>query len=82
MSDRKIGDHMAGQGNRKLTPLGKEIRKKLIDKDMSQVELAEKLGTTTFYLSRIMHGARSGNKYLGPICIILDINPELYQEQA
>lgn len=30
---------MAGQGNRKLTPLGKEIRKKLIDKDMSQVEL-------------------------------------------
>lgn len=24
-----------------LTPLGKEIKKKLIDKDMTQVELAE-----------------------------------------
>ena len=36
---------MAG-GRMTLTPLGKEIKKKLIDKDMTQVELAEQLGVT------------------------------------
>lgn len=36
---------MAEQKN-KLTPLGKDIKKKLADKDMSQVELAERVGTS------------------------------------
>lgn len=72
---------MAGQKNR-LTPLGKEIRKKLTDRDMSQIELAEKLGTSKGYLSRIMHGDRSGDKYLDIICNILDIDPERYRASA
>ena len=39
---------MAGQ-RQKLTPLGKEIKKRLIDKGMTQVELAAELGITRQY---------------------------------
>lgn len=72
---------MAGQKN-KLTPLGKEIRKKLTDREMSQVELARQIGTSKAYLSRIMHGDRSGNSYVGLICRILEIDPETYRVSA
>lgn len=47
-----------------LTPLGKEIKKKLIDKDMTQVELAEQLGVTKQYITKIITGTRTGDKYL------------------
>lgn len=43
-----------------LTPLGKEIKKKLIDKDMTQVELAEQLGVTKQYITKIITGTRTG----------------------
>lgn len=77
----KDGDHMAGQKN-KLTPLGKDIKKKLVDIDMSQVELAERVGTTKSYLSQVMRGDRSGAKYLIAICDILDLDPERYRASA
>ena len=72
---------MAEQKN-KLTPLGKDIKKKLADKDMSQVELAERAGTSKSYLSRIMRGGKSGEKYLTAICIVLDLDPERYRVSA
>lgn len=72
---------MAEQKN-KLTPLGKDIKKKLVDKDMSQVELAERVGTSKSYLSRIMRGGKSGEKYLTAICIVLDLDPERYRVSA
>ena len=72
---------MAEQKN-KLTPLGKDIKKKLADKDMSQVELAERVGTSKSYLSRIMRGGKSGKKYLTAICIVLDLDPERYRVSA
>lgn len=72
---------MAEQKN-KLTPLGKDIKKKLADKDMSQVELAERVGTSKSYLSRIMGGGKSGEKYLTAICIVLDLDPERYRVSA
>ena len=68
--------------NKKLTPLGKDIKKKLADKDMSQVELAERVGTSKSYLSRIMRGGKSGEKYLTAICIVLDLDPERYRVSA
>lgn len=64
---------MAG-GKMTLTPLGKEIKKKLIDKDMTQVELAEQLGVTKQYITKIITGTRAGNKYLCRIGAILDID--------
>ena len=72
---------MAEQKN-KLTPLGKDIKKKLADKDMSQVELAERVGTSKSYLSRIMRGGKSGEKNLTAICIVLDLDPETYRVSA
>ena len=72
---------MAEQKN-KLTPLGKDIKKKLADKEMSQVELAERVGTSKSYLSRIMRGGKSGEKYLTAICIVLDLDPERYRVSA
>ena len=72
---------MAEQKN-KLTPLGKDIKKKLADKDMSQVELAERVGTSKSYLSRIMRDGKSGEKYLTAICIVLDLDPERYRVSA
>ena len=64
---------MAG-GRMTLTPLGKEIKKKLIDKDMTQVELAEQLGVTKQYITKIITGTRTGDKYLCWIGAILDID--------
>lgn len=58
----------------RLTPLGKEIKKKLIDKDMTQVELAEQLGVTKQYITKIITGIRTGDKYLCRIGAILDID--------
>lgn len=54
--------------------LGKVIKKKLIDKNMSARELAEALGTTPQYLNKILHGERSGEKYLQAIRDILEID--------
>lgn len=62
---------MAG---RKATPFGKKVKKKLVDLDMTQVELAQKLGTTKGYINRILSGERSGEKYRKEICRILGIN--------
>ena len=64
---------MAG-GRMTLTPLGKEIKKKLIDKDMTQTELAEQLGVTKQYITKIITGTRTGDKYLCRIGAILDID--------
>ncbi len=58
---------MAGQGQ-ELAPLVKEIRKKMIDRDMSQKELAAIVGMPSGYLNKILTGYRKGRKYLPRIC--------------
>lgn len=55
------------------TEYGKQIKKALIDKDMTASELAALLGTTPQYINRIVHGQRSGDKYAGEIRRILEI---------
>lgn len=59
---------------RKLTPFGLKVKNKLADLNMSQKELAEKLGTSDVYLSMILYGERSGNMYIENIKNILNIN--------
>ncbi len=39
-----------------ITPLGVEIKKKLIDKHMTQTELARKIGTSKNYITDIIYG--------------------------
>lgn len=47
--------------------------KQLIDKEMTAKQLADELGTTPQYLNKIIHGERSGEKYIEAIKSILDI---------
>lgn len=61
---------------RKLTPLGVAIKKALIDKGMTQVQLADNLGVNPKYINLILHGERSGKKYLGDIANLLELEPE------
>jgi transcriptional regulator with XRE-family HTH domain len=58
----------------RLTPFGQKVRKRLIDKNMTQVELAELLGCNKQYLYKILVGERSGKKYVDAISKILDID--------
>ena len=57
----------------RLTPFGRKVRKRLIDKNMTQVELAALLGCNKQYIQKILVGERSGKKYIEAISRILDI---------
>lgn len=57
----------------KLTPFGQEVKKRLIEKNMTQVELADLMGCNKQYLHKILTGERSGKKYIEIISKILDI---------
>lgn len=61
---------------RKLTPLGLKVKNRLADLNMTQKELAKKLGTSDAYLSMILYGERSGSIYIEDIKNILNINFE------
>lgn len=61
--------------NKKLTPFGKLVVKALTDRDMSKTELARAIGTTPPYLSYILYGQRSGEKYLPAIIAALELDP-------
>lgn len=58
---------------RKYSAFGKKIVKQLINKNMTAKQLADELGTTPQYLNKIIHGERSGKKYIEAIKSILDI---------
>lgn len=58
---------------REYSSFGREIKKQLIDKNMTAKQLADALGTTPQYLNKIIHGERSGEKYIEAIKSILDI---------
>ena len=57
----------------RLTPFGLKVRKRLIDRNMTQVELAALLGCNKQYVHKILIGERSGKKYIEEISRILDI---------
>lgn len=58
---------------RALTSYGRTIQKRLIDKGMTQVELAEHVGCDPQYICRILYGERTGRKYREKISKLLDI---------
>lgn len=59
----------------KLTKLGKLIVKTLTDKNMTKTQLAEAVGTSPQYLSYILYGTRSGEKYIPAIIASLELDP-------
>ena len=58
---------------RELTAYGKEVKHKLIEMNMTQVELAEQVGTSKQYLGKILFGERAGTMYLEKIEQILQM---------
>lgn len=58
---------------KRLTAFGKEVKERLLDLNMTQKQLAEKIGTSDVYLSMILHGERSGDKYRKEIEKVLNM---------
>ena len=54
-----------------ISNFGKEIKIRLIELNMTQRELAEKVGVNENYLTDIVNGRRSGKKYRPAITAIL-----------
>ncbi|MDY4200535.1 MAG: XRE family transcriptional regulator [Candidatus Fimadaptatus sp.] len=57
--------------NKKPTPFGKYIKKRLIDLDMRQCDLAAAIGTTPPMVTYIIYGERDANVWIEPICVAL-----------
>ena len=58
----------------KLTKFGKLVVKALTDQDMTKTQLATEIGTSPQYLSYILYGVRSGEKYLPLIVATLNLD--------
>ncbi|WZL72243.1 helix-turn-helix transcriptional regulator [Clostridiaceae bacterium 35-E11] len=63
---------------RKLTVFGEIVNERLIKLNMTQRKLAEKVGTSEVYLSMILRGERSGEKYMERIIKVLNIDRKKY----
>lgn len=70
-------------GNKKkLSSVGKVIKKRLIDINKSQVWLANEVGMNLSYLRLIVSGYRSGEKYLSAIETALGLDSGTLQKIA
>ena len=56
-----------------LTSFGIQVKKAMLDRDMTQTTLAKELGISNSYLTEILHGTRKGVKQKERIAKILDI---------
>lgn len=63
---------------RELTEYGKMVKHRLIEMNMTQVELAGQVQTSKQYLGKILFGERSGQTYVPHINMILGIAVEPY----
>lgn len=66
---------------RKLTPFGAEIKKCLVDRQMTQKELAKKIGVSPKYINLIIYGERSGKKYIPAILSYLGLDSGIVDGQ-
>ena len=56
-------------------PLGKLVVKALADQEKTKSQLAAEIGTSPQYLSYILYGVRSGEKYLPALIAALKLDP-------
>ncbi len=61
---------------KKLSPIGRIIKKRLIDLDMSKKTFAQLIGANYTYVTYIMYGERSGAKYMDKIARVLKLSLE------
>lgn len=57
-----------------LTTFGKKVKIRLIELNMTQIELSKKLNINPKYLHLILIGKRSGEKYINSIRKLLNIS--------
>lgn len=63
--------------SRTETEFGKAVAIRLIEMEITQAELARRIGCSRTYLSRILSGDRSGARnYIEKICIELGLDME------
>lgn len=56
------------------TEFGREVKKILIDKGMTQAELAKEIGTSKQYLSMVLVGTKKNSKYVDKIKEVLGMS--------
>lgn len=61
----------------KMTTFEKEVRKALIDKEMTVSQLSAELGITACYLTDIFKGNRPGTKQKVKIVEFLSLDPKI-----
>lgn len=59
---------------RQMTAFEVEVKKRLLDRGMTQTELADRLGIRKQYLILIFSGKRKNSRYVGRIKEILDMS--------
>ena len=62
------------RSDRKVTEFGKAIRKRLIDLDMNQTDLARRIGTSKVTITYIIHGDRNPGRWEAAIREILGLS--------
>ncbi|SKC68575.1 helix-turn-helix domain-containing protein [Maledivibacter halophilus] len=62
---------------RKLTSFGIKVKKRLIELNMTQKELANDLGVSESYLADVLRGEKQGLKYLDEIGSILKLETKI-----
>lgn len=65
-----------------LTVFGRQVKIRLLEKNMEARELAEKIGTSPVQLSRILHGKRPGRAQIPKIARVLDIDMDSLMKDA
>lgn len=65
-----------------LTPFGVAVKKALIDKGMTQVELARQIGISKQYVSDILHGLKRGRNHVPNIVTLLEMDPGYLDKTA
>ncbi len=60
--------------NKNITVLGQVMKSRLRELGLTQLELADKIGTSNVYLNCIISGKRTGKKYLDKIFYELDMD--------
>ena len=58
----------------KYTPFGYQVKKKLLDKNMSIIKMEKELNIPKNYVSLIIRGYRPGSQYVEVIAKFLDID--------
>lgn len=65
-----------------LTMFGRQVKIRLLEKNMEARELAQQIGTSPVQLSRILHGKRPGHAQIPKIARVLDIDMDSLKKDA